>query len=348
MVFSRAEIWWNFGSKSGETRRWQVCHRWWFHGLWHRHRIEPFSEITIILEQGEWSIAKDIGPFFKRCNARHRQTFYDLVNVYVFDIRSSVFMGKNYSGNLHSIRNTGKDLTMKQSHSCVCICKKISSRTLIIPRSLDRNKVVLHCQRKIRRKMGSSRWIDDDQNSEKADTQFSKQRVRCLEERSKAKEMHVPMGIRNCFSHNFSCESAQFLRSSLRCARGIRYLSNKNGETRVGRTIWPIVRASNVIDNDTQTFDWNSCTRKFIAKVQRTSGKLPQQDRVKKICTDAGWSRTVLHDKAHRRVLTIYRTSGMSSVHFSTRWKINWPERLDSREHQNGTHVRSHNQLFAR
>ena len=37
------------------------------------------------------------------------------MNVYVFDIgRASVFMGKNYSDNLHSIKNTGKDLTMKQ------------------------------------------------------------------------------------------------------------------------------------------------------------------------------------------------------------------------------------------
>ena len=29
-------------------------------------------------------------------------------------LESSVFMGKNYSDNWHSINNTGKDLTMKQ------------------------------------------------------------------------------------------------------------------------------------------------------------------------------------------------------------------------------------------
>ena len=80
VVFSRVEIWWNVGSKNGVIRRWQVCHRWWY-GLWHCHRIEPFSKITIMREQGEWPIAKDIGPFFKRCNARHRQTFFNLVNV---------------------------------------------------------------------------------------------------------------------------------------------------------------------------------------------------------------------------------------------------------------------------
>ena len=58
---------------------------------------------------------------------------------------------------------------------------------------------------------------------------------------------------------------------------------------------------------------------------------------------DNSWSRTVLHDKAHWRVLTIYRTSDLSWVHFTKRWKIIWPKRLDSREHQNWARVRSHN-----
>ena len=38
----------------------------------------------------------------------------------------------------------------------------------------------------------------------------------------------------------------------------------------------------------------------------------------------------------------------MSWVHFTKRWKTNWPERLDSREHQNWTRVGSHNELPAR
>ena len=41
-------------------------------------------------------------------------------------------------------------------------------------------------------------------------------------------------------------------------------------------------------------------------------------------------SRTILHDKGHWRVLTIHRISAMSWVHFAKRWKIIWPERLDS------------------
>ena len=73
----------------------------------------------------------------------------------------------------------------------------------------------------------------------------------------------------------------------------------------------------------------------LLLKYKERVERLSEQDRVIKICIDAGflkntWSRTVLRDKAHWRVLTIYGTKDMSWVHFATRWKINWPERLDS------------------
>ena len=48
---------------------------------------------------------------------------------------------------------------------------------------------------------------------------------------------------------------------------GIQYLSNKNGETRIGKTIWPIVWASKFVDENTCTFDRWSCARRSIAKV---------------------------------------------------------------------------------
>ena len=88
-----SEIWRNVETQVREARQWQVWHRWWY-GLWHRHRIEPFSKITFNHKQSEWPIAKDVGLFSKRCNARHRQTFYDLVNVYVFDIGRICIHGK--------------------------------------------------------------------------------------------------------------------------------------------------------------------------------------------------------------------------------------------------------------
>ena len=49
---------------------------------------------TFIPEQSEWPIAKDAEPFSRRFNARHWQTFFDLVNVYVFDIGSIRVHGK--------------------------------------------------------------------------------------------------------------------------------------------------------------------------------------------------------------------------------------------------------------
>ena len=113
VVFSSVEIWWNVWNKYGETRRWQVCHRWWY-GLWHRHRIEPFSKITIIHEQGEWSIANDVGTLTRRCNARHGQTFYDLVNVYVFDIGSICIHGKELLRQFAFHQKYRENLTLKQ------------------------------------------------------------------------------------------------------------------------------------------------------------------------------------------------------------------------------------------
>ena len=85
-------------------------------------------------------------------------------------------------------------------------------------------------------------------------------------------------------------------------------------------------------------------------RIEERVERLPQQDRLITMCTDAGfensWSRTVLHDKTRWRVLTIYRFSGLSWVHTAKRWKIIWPERLDSREHPNWTRVGSHSQLL--
>ena len=47
-------------------------------------------------------------------------------------------------------------------HLCL-YSQKISSRTLVIPRTWIRNKVVFYLHWQTKRRMGSSRWIDDDQ-----------------------------------------------------------------------------------------------------------------------------------------------------------------------------------------
>ena len=144
--------------------------------------------------------------------------------------------------------------------------------------------------------MGQSRWIDDDEIQRKLTPSFPGHESIVARNAKKQRRWKIIDTLLcrwrydwNSFSHTYFCSSAQYLRSSLRCVGGIQYLSSKNGEARVGRTIWPIVRASQIIDNDTQTFDWNACTRKFIAKYKERVKRLPQQDRVIECCTDAGF-----------------------------------------------------------
>ena len=193
---------------------------------------------------------------------------------------------------------------------------------------------------------------------QKADTQFSVLQVHCHEERSKAKEVEnyqytsVPTGIRLklFFAQIFLLISSVFT-GSLRFVWGIQSLPCKNGETCHGRTIWPIVCAK--CDEDTYTFDRWSCARRCIAKIPRTSGKALttrscDQDLYWCRIPGNGRRRTVLHDKRHWRILTIYRISGLSWVHFAKRRRYIWPERLDSREHQNWARIGSPNQLLTR
>ena len=65
----------------------------------------------------------------------------------------------------------------------------------------------------------------------------------------------------------------------------------------------------------------------FFAKIQGTSRKAfttRWSDSDLHWCRipNNGWSRTVLHDKAHWRVLTIYRNSDMSWVHLAKWWNF--------------------------
>ena len=98
---------------------------------------------------------------------------------------------------------------------------------------------------------------------------------------------------------------------------GIRCLSSKNGETRAGRTIWHIVRASKLVADNSYTFDRSSCTRRFIAEEQGTSGKALTAkpfDQNLYWCRipDHSWSRTVLHDN----------TTLTSSYNMQSQWHV--------------------------
>ena len=196
-------------------------------------------------------------------------------------------------------------------------------------------------------------------NSEKADTQFSEQRVRSHEERSKAKEVDnyrytsVPMRERLKLFRRIISVNQLSIYGAIRFVWRIQKLSNKNRETCFWHAIWSYFRASRLIDNDTHIFDWNSCTRNSNAEAQRTSGKASTTRSIDKDLywcrtPEKSWSRTILHDKTYWRVLPICKVNDMSRVFVPTRWQINWPERLDSREHQNWTRIGSYNLLPTR
>ena len=215
-------------------------------------------------------------------------------------------------------------------------------------------------QRKTTRRMGHSRWNDDDQIQRKWTPSFPSHESHWLEERSKAKGVEnyrytcVQMVIRlkMFFAQFFLPISSVSTEQSQMCVRNTVFVKQERRDP---------YRQDNLTHCSSQQDYWwqhlhlrlKFLYKNFFAKVQRTSGKASTTRSIEKDVywsriPENSWSRTVLHDKAHWRVLTICSASDMSRVYFTTRWQINWPERLDSREHQNWTRVRSHNQLFAR
>ena len=92
------------------------------------------------------------------------------------------------------------------------LCEKIPTRTLVILRTWIRKEVVFYFQRKTTRRMGQSRWIDDDQFRRKRTPSFPSHEYICPQERQKAKEMENINALLcrwtndwNCFSHNYFC-----------------------------------------------------------------------------------------------------------------------------------------------
>ena len=197
-------------------------------------------------------------------------------------------------------------------------------------------------------------------NSQKADTQFLEPRVHCPDKRSEAKEVDnyrytsVPMEIwfKLFFAQLFLVISSVFTEQSQICVRNTVLVKQERGDP-----CWQ----DNLTHCSSQQNYWKRHLhfrlkfplKKIYCKVPGTSGKaittkLCDKDVYWCMIPENSWSRTVFHDKGRWRVLTMYRTSDMSWVHMAKRWKIIWPERLDSREHQNWARVRSHKQLHAR
>ena len=203
--------------------------------------------------------------------------------------------------------------------------------------------------------MGSIRSIDDDRIRVKRTSSFPSNESVLSRNAQKQRTWKIICTLLcrwgfdwSCVSHNHFCQPAQYLRSSLRDVVKSTVAFEQERETCWGRAMWSTYRASRFIGNDTYAFGWNSCIRKSIAEAKRTSGKSSPTRSIDQDLYWSRWSRAILHDKGHWRVLTIYRAIDMSWVYVATRWQINWPERLDSGEHQNWNSIGSHNELLAR
>ena len=194
-------------------------------------------------------------------------------------------------------------------------------------------------------------------NLEKADTQFSVLRVHCPEERSKAKVVEnyhytsalMVERLKLFFAQLHLWISSVSTEQSQLCVRNTklamwerRDLYGQDNLTHCLRqqVLWwkhlhfrPMILRKKIYCKSTKN-DWTSCHNKIVW-LNFYWCRIP----------DNGWRRTVLHDKRHWRILTIYRVSGLSWVHFAKRWKIIWPERLNSRKHQNWARIGSHNKL---
>ena len=147
--------------------------------------------------------------------------------------------------------------------------------------------------------------------------------------------------------------SSVFTERSQICVKNTKFCSVRTGRLVLEGQSDPLfVPTSSLMKTPTPPTD-DPAQENLLQKYQERADRLSQQNRVIECCIDAGFLTTVdvgqyFKTKAHWRVLTICRVSGLSWVHFAKRWKIIWPGRLESREHQNCARIGSHNQLPTR
>ena len=79
---------------------------------WGSHSLTEFTPPTFLNRINDR--LRDAELFSRRFNARHWQTFYDLVNVYVFDSGSICIHGKELLKQFTFHQNIGENLTLKK------------------------------------------------------------------------------------------------------------------------------------------------------------------------------------------------------------------------------------------
>ena len=199
-------------------------------------------------------------------------------------------------------------------HTCVSFRKKMSSRTLVIPRAWVRNKVVsLTKKDQEENVIESLNWWWS--TLEKADTQFSEQRVRSHEESSKAKEMENSL---------HTCADVDTIETVFRAMIPVNQFSIyvavsymceecSTCQTRTARPYWqdnlthclcqqvrwwkhphfrPMILRKKKIGLSIEILAQETWLQKYKKRVE----KLPQQYRLMKICIDARFRKLLKSD----------------------------------------------------
>ena len=106
-------------------------------------------------------------------------------------------------------------------HLCLYLQKDFQQD--VVPRTWIRKGVVSYLHWQTTRRMGQSRWIDDDQIQRKRTPSFPSNESILSRNSEKQRRWKIINTLlcrwgydQNCFSHNNFCESAQYLRSSRR------------------------------------------------------------------------------------------------------------------------------------
>ena len=204
------------------------------------------------------------------------------------------------------------------------LCKKISSRTLVISPTWVRNKVAFHWQRKTTKENGieSLNWWWS--NSEKADTQFTEPRVHCLEERSKAKEVEnyqytsalMRERLKLFFTQSFLLISSVPSEQSQICVR--KYSSCRTSTGRpvlAGQSNSLFAPANLLMTTHTPSIEILA-QENLLQKHKERVENLPQSDQLIKMCIDAGFLKQLKSDN------TSWQNIHMNSHKLMSQWLV--------------------------
>ena len=194
------------------------------------------------------------------------------------------------------------------------LCKEIFTRKMVIPRTWIRKEVVFYSWKQSTRRMGQSRWINDDlifgesgHPVFRATSPLSRGTLRSQGGGKLSIHFCADEGtIETVFRTIISVNQLSISRSSLRFVWGIQSLPCKNGETCFGRTIWPIVCADKFVDENTCTFDRLILRKKIYCKSTKNELKrLSQQDIVWVNCVlmQDPWQRLMSDSISWRKTL---------------------------------------------